>query len=319
MLRHHLTKLNMELANLPFEDFAGADEVRNAIEKYESELNMVITRELHDSTLQTDELPDEKWQNENSLIVALNETDNNLYAVWFKGESSVKSFELIFRAPFIPVNIRCTYLWEEDFAKKIKNTYYSELNRAHTISRAKGKSLLFLLHSISLDSIPREFHLAWDFEKRVPVLICDARSYKEDMLIYNPGLDAFERKYGYYLHIPQKSFTDMTGFYVDRDSFDRRTTVSDALPRPVIELPDDVKESILSLYGKDVLDVIGYALGIVNDFRLHDAADDKVPFFMMLEERVNRFIRFLTLGAPIKMLKDELELITEALDEIKYS
>jgi hypothetical protein len=39
----------------------------------------------------------------------------------------------------------------------------------------------------------------------------------------------------------------------------------------------------------------------------------------MLEERVNRFIRFLTLGAPIKMLKDELELITEALDEIKYS
>ena len=312
MLRHHLAKLNMELANLPFEDFAGANEVRNAIEKYESELNMVITRELHDSTLQTDELPDKKWENENSLVVALNEADNNLYAVWFKGESSVKSFELTFRAPFIPVNIRCTYLWEEDFAKKIKSTYYSELNRAHTISRAKGKSLLFLLHSIS-----REDHLAWDFEKRVPVLICDARSYKEDLLVYNPKSDNFERKYGHCLYIPSKDFTDMTGFYIDRDSFDRRTIISDALPRPVIELPDDVIESILSLYGKDVLDVIEYALGIVNDFRLHDAADDKFPSFMMLEERVNRLIRFLTLGAPIKMLKDELELIIKSLDEIK--
>lgn len=42
-----------------------------------------------------------------------------------------------------------------------------------------------------------------------------------------------------------------------------------------------------------------------------------VPSYMKLEERVKRFIKFISLGTPITMLGDELLLIIKSLDEIK--
>ncbi len=56
---------------------------------------------------------------------------------------------------------------------------------------------------------------------------------------------------------------------------------------------------------------------MVDEFRLNDASSDMVPSYMKLEERVKRFIKFISLGTPIAMLGDELLLIIKSLDEIK--